>query len=228
MEIEAIKEVKTISSREVAEMMGVREHSKMIRKIEGISAVLNEAKIGLVDYFIESSYIDPKGEERKQYLVTRKGCEMLAHKSTGEKGIIFTAKYIERFAEMEQELDEIKEVVEEQGAISKEEFYEIHFKNNRRVHAYFQCSFNEYIERFTTYMEYCKGLKADERIKRLEFLQEVLEKEFNNKRQDTSIGMDELNTGYGVTKHIQLQIEQTINETKNRQYGAKLRHAKKH
>lgn len=41
-------EQQTISSREVAEMMEIKEHSKMIRKIEQINEVLNEAKIGLV------------------------------------------------------------------------------------------------------------------------------------------------------------------------------------
>ena len=32
------------------------------------------------------------------------GCEFLAHKFIGEKGIIFTAKYVKRFNEMEQVL----------------------------------------------------------------------------------------------------------------------------
>ena len=79
------QDVIRISSREVAEMMGVKEHAKLIRKIEGISTVLIEAKIGVVDLWVESSYIDKKGESRKEYLVSKKGCEFLAHKSTGEK-----------------------------------------------------------------------------------------------------------------------------------------------
>ncbi len=97
-------EVKTISSREVAEMMEIKEHSKIIRKIEQISEVLNEAKIGLVEYWFGSTYVDGKGETRKEYQVTKKGCEMLAHKSTGNKGILFTHKYMERFEQMEQAL----------------------------------------------------------------------------------------------------------------------------
>lgn len=35
------------------------------------------------------------------YLVTKKGCEFIAHKLTGVKGTEFTAKYINRFHEME-------------------------------------------------------------------------------------------------------------------------------
>ena len=37
-------------------------------------------------------------------LIPKKGCEFLAHKSTGEKGIIFTDRYMDRFEEMENKL----------------------------------------------------------------------------------------------------------------------------
>ena len=100
---------KTISSLEVAEMMET-EHSKIIRKLEGSKDrkgyidVLNEAQMGVVDYFIKSSYKDAKGEERPCYEVTKLGCDFLANKFTGEKGILFTAKYVKRFSEMEEQL----------------------------------------------------------------------------------------------------------------------------
>lgn len=97
----------TINSREVADMVGIR-HSDLIRKIEGIVKVLsNERKIALVEYFLESSYLDTKGETRKCYEVTKKGCEMVAHKTIGKKGILFTATYIERFHQMEEQLKDI-------------------------------------------------------------------------------------------------------------------------
>ena len=96
----------TITTLEVAEMMEV-EHSKLIRKLEGSKdrkgyiEILNEAQMGVVDYFIKSSYRDAKGEERPCYKVTKLGCDFLANKSTGEKGVIFTARYVKRFYEME-------------------------------------------------------------------------------------------------------------------------------
>lgn len=103
------EEIQTIPSYEVAEMMG-REHGKVIRMLEGGSGVvgiiptLNQAKIGVVDYFIENRYVDKKGEHRKCYECTKMGCEMLANKMTGEKGILFTAKYVKRFNDMEKQL----------------------------------------------------------------------------------------------------------------------------
>ncbi|MDO6336466.1 phage regulatory protein/antirepressor Ant [Clostridium perfringens] len=95
--------VQTINSREVAEMMEC-SHSNLIKRIERISETLTGVNFNLSDFFILSSYFDSTGRELKCYEVTRKGCEMLAHKSTGDKGILFTAKYIERFHEMENQI----------------------------------------------------------------------------------------------------------------------------
>ncbi len=89
-----------LTSVEVADMVG-KEHSKLLRDIRRYSEHLNEAKIGLVDFFIESTYSDQKGENRPCYKVTKKGCEFIAHKLTGQKGTEFTAKYINKFHEME-------------------------------------------------------------------------------------------------------------------------------
>lgn len=90
----------TILSTEVAEMMEM-EHWKLLRKIDGINKDFNDNKIVVVEYWIESSYTDRKGEERRCYEVTKKGCEFLAHKTTGTKGNLFTARYMDRFEEME-------------------------------------------------------------------------------------------------------------------------------
>ena len=93
----------TISSREVAEMMEVR-HTHMLDKIDKINQVLLDRKIGSVDFWIGSEYKDSTGRSVREYQVTKKGCELIAHKSSGEKGIVFTVKYMERFEEMENRL----------------------------------------------------------------------------------------------------------------------------
>lgn len=106
-ELQVLNHEQTINSREVADMME-RDHAKVIRMLEGdkshvgIIPTLNEAQLGVVDYFIESTYKDAKGETRKCYECTKMGCEILANKLTGKKGILFTAKYVKRFNEMEQ------------------------------------------------------------------------------------------------------------------------------
>lgn len=98
----------TITTLEVAEMMEV-PHSDLLKKIEGRKdrkgyiQILNEGQMSVVDFFYKSSYLDAKGEERPCYEVTRLGCDFLANKSTGEKGVLFTARYVKRFHEMEQD-----------------------------------------------------------------------------------------------------------------------------
>jgi len=94
---------RTINSREVAEMVG-KEHKKLLRDIKKYVDTLNGANFGLVDFFVESTYVDAKGETRPCYELTRKGCDMVANKMTGEKGILFTAAYVTRFEEMEKEI----------------------------------------------------------------------------------------------------------------------------
>lgn len=97
---------------EIAEMMNV-PHGDVLKKIEGRKdrkgyiQVLNEGQMSVVDFFKESSYIDAKGEARKCYEITKLGCDFLANKFTGEKGILFTARYVERFNEMEHSVQSL-------------------------------------------------------------------------------------------------------------------------
>ncbi len=65
---------------------------------------LGEGKIPSSDFFTESTYRNSQNRTMPCYMVTKKGCEFIAHKLTGQKGTEFTAKYINRFHEMEQEL----------------------------------------------------------------------------------------------------------------------------
>lgn len=106
-------EVQTISTLEVAEMLG-KEHFYILREIEGskdgktvgIIPTLLNANFAVSDYFTESTYKDKSGKSNKCYLVTKMGCELLGNKQQGEKGIIFTAKYVKRFNDMEQAFKE--------------------------------------------------------------------------------------------------------------------------
>lgn len=90
----------TLDSTEIADMID-KEHSKLLRDIRRYIEQFNEAEIGFVDFFKESTYKDAKGKTRPCYRITKKGCEFIAHKLTGTKGTIFTARYINRFHEMQ-------------------------------------------------------------------------------------------------------------------------------
>ena len=95
-----IVEKKYIDSREVAEMVE-KEHNKLLRDIRVYITQLDASKVGHTDFFTESQYTDKSNRQKPCYLVTKKGCEFIAHKLTGVKGTEFTAKNINRFHEME-------------------------------------------------------------------------------------------------------------------------------
>lgn len=90
-----------LDSLEVAEMTG-KLHKNLIRDIDSYMSVLGQSSTLSPDsFFVESSYTAGTGKSYKCYLLTRKGCDMVANKMTGEKGILFTATYVTRFEEME-------------------------------------------------------------------------------------------------------------------------------
>lgn len=96
-----------VDSREVAEMVGKR-HADLLETIRGYIDHLTNGNFRSLEFFILSSYQDEKGETRACYLLTRKGCDMVANKMTGEKGVLFTAAYVTKFEEMENALAQPK------------------------------------------------------------------------------------------------------------------------
>lgn len=106
---------KTITTLEIAEMMET-EHWKVLRKLDGQEKggkhvkgyieVLTDNEIVVSDFFIPSAYRDSSGKENKCYEVTKLGCNFLANKFTGEKGILFTARYVKRFHDMENSIQQ--------------------------------------------------------------------------------------------------------------------------
>ena len=95
---------KVTDSRVVAEMIGV-QHKDLLEKIRNYEDILIGGKLRSLDFFVSSTYKDSRNREKPCYLLTKKGCEMVANKLTGEKGILFTAQYVEAFNEMETNMN---------------------------------------------------------------------------------------------------------------------------
>ena len=92
-----------IDSREVAELIG-KQHKDLLRDIRGyIGFMINggERKIAPSDFFVEDTYVSAQNKNMPCFLLTKMGCEMVANKLTGEKGVLFTAAYVKKFNEME-------------------------------------------------------------------------------------------------------------------------------
>ena len=121
----------TLTSMEVADMVE-KNHRDLMRSIKrysryieesnaSLDAVkndtivkennLDERKIALIseqvdlqEFWTESTYVYELNRKKPCYNITKKGCEFIAHKCTGKKGTVFTARYINRFHEMEYEI----------------------------------------------------------------------------------------------------------------------------
>ena len=98
--------VDVVDSREVAEMIG-KSHAHLMRDITGYAKILvesTESNFGLSDFFIPNTYKDSTGRTLPCYLLTKKGCDMVANKMTGEKGVLFTAAYVTAFEAMRERI----------------------------------------------------------------------------------------------------------------------------
>lgn len=102
----------TITSIEVAEMVE-KTHANLLKDIRRYCKQLGEVNIDFSDFFKESTYCTEQKKELPCYDVTKKGCEFIAHKLTGVKGTAFTARYINRFHDMEETIKQ------SQAALSK-------------------------------------------------------------------------------------------------------------
>lgn len=99
-------------SRDVAPLAG-KNHGHLLRDIRRYVAVIDGStnpKLDSLEYFIPSFYNDEKNQSRPYYLCTQMGCDMIAHKMTGEKGVLFTAAYVKAFHAMRRELEKRKQL----------------------------------------------------------------------------------------------------------------------
>lgn len=91
-------------SREVAVMIG-KDHDQLMRSIRTYVKYLESAKLQSQEFFVSSTYVNSQNKHQPCFLITKKGCDMVANKMTGEKGVLFTATYVTKFEEMEQALN---------------------------------------------------------------------------------------------------------------------------
>lgn len=100
-----------VSSRQVAENFG-KEHSKVIRSIEGIANFGDTQGM-----FHKVSYVNEQnGQEYKEYLMNRDGFSLLVMGFTGKEAMEWKIKYIEAFNAMEKKLSKPQLTLTEQMA----------------------------------------------------------------------------------------------------------------
>ena len=108
-----------VATSEIVAEVFEKEHFHVIRDIEDVISKLLEVvaatdestnpksevviiskKREVSDYFIQSTYMDAKGEARKQYLLTEEGFALVAMGFTGVKAFQFKIQFLDKFKEV--------------------------------------------------------------------------------------------------------------------------------
>lgn len=98
--------VEVVDSREIA-IMVERDHNELLKSIRIYAKYLEEGEVPQDDFFIESTYISGNNQEQPNYLITKKGCDLIANKMIGKKGILFTAAYVNAFEHMRKQVQPV-------------------------------------------------------------------------------------------------------------------------
>lgn len=139
--------VEVTDSRDVAKMIG-KQHCTLMRDIRScIDDMKEKANLenthlysansenthlysaDCQDLFIESTYIDAQNKIQPCYLITQKGCEVIAHKMKGKKFTKFTVAYVNAFHDMKDALQEVETTVQTNGVLTEKEWNNIKKKS---------------------------------------------------------------------------------------------------
>jgi hypothetical protein len=144
-------------------------HGNSQRK--GIVQVLTDVQMYVSDYFIESTYIDDSGKENVYYECTKMGCDMLANKMTGDKGIIFTAKYVKAFNDMQKAIEQVGQLVQQPQAQIGPRYSYNNYWIKRELSVIKPTDIPEYVDGL---LEHIKSNKAADRLATYEITRAAL------------------------------------------------------
>ena len=105
--VENVNGVLVTTSNRVANELGVR-HTHLLDKINGYVNKFSSAELS-AQFYITSNYKDKSGKTNKNFLITKKGIAQLVggYSSAVEKAFDLNVAYINRFEEMEKQLQGI-------------------------------------------------------------------------------------------------------------------------
>jgi Rha family phage regulatory protein len=150
---------KGINSKEVAEMTG-KKHAHLMRDIQGYVEIMNpNPNLDSANFFISSTYFDVQNQERPCYILTKKGCDMVANKMTGEKGITFTATYIEKFHELEEYKHNVETHIDNKGSYNRLDDLNYKFSEKRTIKTFSNCNVLELPKLMEDFVEYLDTIK---------------------------------------------------------------------
>lgn len=110
VKVENVNGVLVTTSNRVAEELGVL-HKDLLEKIDNYISKFQSAELS-ADFYIPSKFKDSRNRTYRNYLITKKGIAQLVggYSSAVEKAFDLNVAYINRFEEMEKELQNKKQL----------------------------------------------------------------------------------------------------------------------
>ena len=171
--------IETIPSYEVAEMMD-KEHKEVLYMIEGnegrgivgiIPSLEMSEELHLSDFFVESTYKDSMNRTKKCYECTKMGCELLATRLNGSKGIIFATKYVKAFNDMQEAITQVGQLVQQQPLQIGPRYSYNNYWIKREMSHLKPTDIPEYVEGL---LEFVKDYKPNDRLTTYEITRAAL------------------------------------------------------
>lgn len=215
-----------VSSRVIAEKFDKR-HSDVLEKIYGLIEQIQATEFS-ARYFLESEYIDLKGEKRKECLLTRDGFSLLVMGFTGQKALEWKLKYIDAFNEMEKELEhrrqQSEEVIvalsEKDEKVARQKLLKSYFGKRKTVKTFKFCTFLEFNGLLDMFNEYIEKLPAKQKqIEYSRFINGITQ------NRNSLNAKDKLYLPKTITySHYIQEFTERKSASENKSYGKRLGH----
>lgn len=200
-----------------------KEHDDILGSIRDMIKNLTTENIGVKNYFIESTYVNSRNRKYPQFKLTKDGFTLLAMGFTGAKALKFKIDYINKFNEMEQQLNEVSEVMNDKGKMSLEDWNKIRFSIRRTKNAFADSNVDNVKQLVNEFIDYVIDLDTKTRVVRCESAMKGLQELHDKVAKESTLNIAEC---YKILQYID-SIKNVKHMAENRHRGQKIAHRNK-
>lgn len=208
------------TSRQIAKDFG-KEHKHVLNNVREIIKNLADEN-SATNYFIKSTYKN-RGKDYPEFKLTKDGFTLLAMGFTGAKALQFKIDYINKFNEMEQQLNEIKNVMKTKGEMSLEDYNKIRFSIRRTKNTFADSSVDDIKQLVKEFIDYAINLDTKTRVVRCMSAIKGLQELHDKVAKESTLNIAEC---YKILQYID-EIKKIKHEAENRHRGQKIAHRNK-
>lgn len=210
------------TSKTIAEDFG-KEHDDVLGSIRDLIKNLTTENIGVKSYFVESDYINSRNRKYPMYKLTKDGFTLLAMGFTGAKALKFKIDYINKFNEMEAQLQEVKETMNTKGEMSLDDWNEIRFSIRRTKNTFADSNVDDIKQLVNEFIDYAVDLDTKTRVVRCDSAIKGLQELHDRVAKESTLNIAEC---YKILQYKD-SIKNVKHMAENRHRGQKIAHRNK-